>query len=224
MKTRLYSLITWSFLATIVFPGFGDDAEMKDYGGVQIRLIPGMGTAGFGAMEFDPEHPDHITQGHPVFSLEIINGSNREISVPAKYDGNMMRLWGGSGENSWPLKWNLPPSKETMNYVRIAPGAHYTGFSFRFSELFSAGDSTKKIGYWSWWARPASPVTPIHRRDQNKGYVSTAVFWAEFVFDNQRLRTEPVIIEIKPETKLSNSGQSPRPLSADRRRVTEQDR
>ncbi len=64
------------------------------------------------------------------------------------------------------------------------------------SEIVS-GDSTRMREWeWTWAAHPKPPSSPIHRLRGND-FVPTAILWAEVVFDNQSLRSAPVIINVK---------------------------
>lgn len=208
MKTRVRVLIACSLLAALAISRGAAAEESKESGGIEFWLIWERGMAGGGALRFDPARSERGMEDHSVFRLEIVNGTNREISVPAQYDGEVVRLLGTSIANRWPLHLIPWRGKAKEEIVRIAPGTRHTCAAFRLSDILSGAASSQSGWEWWWAAHPAPPVTPIHRgRQKNEGFVSTAVFWAEIVVDRQRLRTEPVIIEVQSEHKVPNTGQ-----------------
>ena len=196
-------------------PVVGRAGEPQETGNVEVCLRLGAGTSSFGSLQYDPLDPTRrpsafggmpIPRGPLTLTLEIKNKTNHTILVPAKYDGEVFRLWGRSAEHHFSLRlWKRGKSqtKQIVKQIEIPPGKRHTCFSFRLSEILPT--SPREVGWvWSWRAHPAPPLSPIHQTRGNE-FVSAAVFWGELVLGNQILRTEPVIIEVKSQHVLPDN-------------------
>ncbi|MEX2316949.1 MAG: hypothetical protein WD669_07345 [Pirellulales bacterium] len=165
------------------------EAEEK---GIELGLFNSQGWN----VTYDPRDPSIS----PVLSLEIVNRSSRAITLPATYDGAVLRLWGASAEERRPVVLQPSPQRKGNQVFRLTPGERRTCFSLKLSEILDSTQS-ERVGrneqkwLWSWDARPNPPLTPVHRRRDNR-LVSVVVFWAEIIVDNQSLRTEPLIIPV----------------------------
>ena len=211
MKTHIGILVAGSILMVFGLPVVGRSDGGEEGEGVAVLLLSGpnsiLGANGssLGAIKYDPFAPDRsdskasgvpVRSGPLTLALEIRNGSNRAISVPTKYDGKVLRLWGRSSEDRFPLLLLARNESKTSEQVHIPPGERHTCFSLPLSEILRSNFPRKGGWEWTWVAHPAPPLSPIHRLRSND-FVSTAVFWVEVVLDNQSLRSEPVIVEVK---------------------------
>lgn len=211
MKTYKWILVAGCTLLILGSPiigraDFGDEGE-----GVAVLLACGPNSPGStfgGAVEYDPLAPERSTvsgesvpsalpSGLPILAIEIRNGSNHAISIPAKYDGKIVRLWGRSPGLIWPVYLLAGRESKTTDQVHLAPGERHTCFSQPLSETLNSNAARQRGWEWTWSAHPAPPFSPIHRMGSDD-FVSMAVLWAEVVLDKQSLRSEPVIIKIKP--------------------------
>jgi hypothetical protein len=163
--------------------------------GIELGLFNSQGWN----VTYDPRD----TSISPVLSLEIVNRSSRAITLPATYDGQILRLWGASAEERRPVVLQPSPERKGNQVFRLAPGERRTCFSLKLSEILDSTQS-ERVGrneqkwLWSWDARPKPPLTPVHRLRDNR-LVSVVVFWAEIIVDNQSLRTEPLIVPVTSE-------------------------
>ncbi len=197
---RSMKRIALLFVAVIGVAVFGHrDAIPAEENSKDEGIQLGLYSDRIGHPQYDPSSP----ADSPVFTFEIVNRSTRAITLPANYDGEVLRLWGQAGDNPRPLLLRPRLGQKGGKTVTLAPGEHHSCFSLRLSEILADGDGNPEFAkerqwYWDWRARFSGPRSPV-RRFRNEGFVSTAVFWAEFVVDNQSLRTAPVILIVKSE-------------------------
>ncbi len=190
MKRNALFVVAATGITVLIFHGANaTDKDSRDEG-IQLGLFAG-------DLVYDPSNAANSR----TLTLEMRNRSSRAITLPASYDGKVLRLYGTSAENPLPLLLRGPTGKEKDKTVRVAPGEQRICFSLPLSEILSDEDSDRGIDekrkwLWVWMARPKEPPSPSHRI-RDKALISTAaVFWAEIVVDNQILRTTPFILRL----------------------------